>query len=211
MKIIVTTSDKYLHLVPVFEYLYLKYWGDRNIEYVGYDKPQTELPFHSMGKQGPVNEWSTDLRKYFETQDESFIWIMEDTLIKRVFPKRIPDEVPAGVGKICLTNDVSKRDHVKMLSSDFYLRASQTSKYRLSTQPSIWNKQYLLQYLKPGLTPWEFETQDPMNDGWHVYGVAEPIVIHNEGVRKHDPFKVDLTGFPPEDITYLKNMNSWLK
>ena len=69
----------------------------------------------------------------------------------------------------------------------------------------------MLQYLTPGLNPWDFETQDPMNDGWHVFGMAEPIVIHNEGVRRFDPFKVDLTGFPPEDITYLKNMNSWLK
>lgn len=211
MKIIVTTSNKYLHLVPVFEYLYLKYWGDRNIEIVGYEKPQTELPFVSMGNQGGVNEWSTDLRRYFEKQDENFIWLMEDTLIRHVDVKRIPTSIPEGVGKVCLTNDVSKRDHVKMLSSDFYLRASATSRYRLSTQPSIWNKQYLLQYLKPGLSPWDFETQDPMNDGWHVYGVADPIVIHNEGVRRFDPFKVDLTGLPADDIYYLKNMNQWLK
>jgi len=214
MKIVVTTSDNYHHLLPVFFYLYGKYWNEP-FDLVGYKKPECELPenctWASLGAQGDKSEWSTDLIKYFELQPELFIWIMEDTLVRKVDIKRIPETIPLGAGKVCLTNDVSRREHIKMLSSDFYLRAAANSRYRLSTQPSIWHKDYLLQYLKPGLNPWEFETQDPMNDGWHVYGVADPIVIHNEGVRRFDTFKVDLTDILPEDNKYLKNTNAWLK
>jgi len=215
MKIICTTSNNYLHLIPVFMYLFNKYWTGQECEIVGYQKPDCILPpnftFHSLGNQGDVKEWSTDLRKYFEQQPHIFIWLMEDTLLRRVDINRIPSSIPDGVGKICLTNDVSKRDHVKMLSSDFYLRAGSNSRYRLSTQPSIWNKEYLLQYLTPGLNPWDFETQDPMNDGWHVYGMAEPIVIHNEGVRRFDPFKLDLTDMVEADVKYIKSIALWLK
>lgn len=225
MKTICTTSNAYLHLIPVFTYLFNKYWPNTECEIVGYTSPEDAEPlpgcrpfkmppnftFHSMGTQGGVKEWSTDLRKYFQTQPDNFIWLMEDTLLRKVDMKRIPETMPDGVGKICLTNDVSKRDHVKMLSTDFYLRAAGNSHYRLSTQPSIWNKAYLLQYLTPGLNPWEFETQDPMNDGWHVYGMAEPVIIHNEGVRRFDPFKLDLTDMVQADVVHIKNIATWLK
>lgn len=214
MKIIVTTSDNYLHLIPIFTYLFNKYWGPVPVEVVGYKEPH-DMPinftFHSMGKQGDVCEWSTDLRKYFEQQPEKFIWLMEDTIIRKVDTERIPSYLLAGVGKICLTNDVSKRDHVIMMDNDYLIKATQTSRYRLSTQPSIWNKEYLLQYLTPGLTPWQFETQDPMNDGWDVYGIIDPIIICNEGVRKHDPFTVDLNKLPQKDIDYIKSICTWLK
>lgn len=215
MKIICTTSDNYTHLIPVFTYLFNKYWPGAECEIVGYKEPDCILPpnftFHSMGEQGSVKEWSTDLRKYFEQQPDTFIWLMEDTLLRKVDVTRLPKQMPEGVGKICLTNDVSKRDHVRMLSTDFYLRAGAYSRYRLSTQPSIWSKAYLLQYLIPGLDPWEFETQDPVNDGWHVYGMAEPVVIHNEGVRRFDPFKLDLTGFNEQDLNHIKKIAVWLK
>lgn len=211
LRIIVSTSDKYSHLLPVFEYLYLKYWGDRNIEIVGYEKPDTVLPFVSLGTQGDVTEWSTDLRKYLATQDDAFIWIMEDTIIKSVQRDRIPSFIPHGVGKICLTSDVSKRDHSIMLGDDIYIKASPISRYRLSTQPSIWNRDYLLKYLTDGLNPWDFETQDPMNDGWHVYGMKEPPLLHNEGVNKRDIYKVDLTGLPQNDIDHIKRIATWLK
>lgn len=214
MKIICTTSNAYLHLIPVFTYLFNKYWPGAECEIVGYDNPDyipQNFTFHSMGKQGPVTDWSTDLRKYFQTQPDTFVWLMEDTLLRKVDIYRIPETLPEGVGKICLTNDVSKRDHVKMLSTDFYLRAAANSRYRLSTQPSIWNKQYLLQYLTDGMNPWEFETQDPINDGWHVYGMADPVIIHNEGVRRFDPFKLDLINIAEVDVKYIKSIALWLK
>ena len=85
MKIIVTTSDKYHHLLPVFFYLYNKYWGD-DFELVGYAKPECELPANctwvSLGVQGEKHEFSTDLRKYFEQQPDWFVWMMEDTFVK---------------------------------------------------------------------------------------------------------------------------------
>lgn len=212
---ICTTSNNYHHLLPVFLYLYKKYWNEP-FTLLGYDKPQCELPdnctWHSMGKQGPVNEWSTDIRRFIEQQDAPFFtWIMEDTILK----EKVDDTMAwaltgiPNVGRVNLTNDVSKREHINDEMGVMY--ASPTSRYRLSTQPSIWNRRYLLQYLTPGLSPWDFETQDPVNDGWQILGLVNYPVVHNEGVNKRDIYKLNLDGVAPEDIEHIKTIAAWLK
>ena len=206
MKIICTTSDKYLHLIPVFAYLFNKYWPGQYCEIVGYDAPG-ELPdnftFHSMGTQGAVKEWSTDLRKCFETQPDWFVWIMEDTFFKA--PVKMPARFPMmrDVGRICLTDDIEKREH-SFIGDKVY--ANPASRYRLSTQPSIWNRTYLLQYLTDGMDPWTFETQDPVNDGWDIVGFANPPVKHNEGVRRFDPHKLNFDGIEQVDIDHINKL-----
>lgn len=207
MKIIVTTSDKYHHILPVFFYLYNKYWG-APFELVGYKKPECELPDNctwvSLGEQGDKNNWSTSLRGYFEQQPGWFVWLMEDTLLKeQVDIKNVPGDINKIVGKVCLTDDISRREHTKR---SITVLAHPESRYRLSTQPSIWNKKYLLQYLTPGLSPWDFETLDPKNDGWDVIGFIGPPVKHNEGVRRHDIYKLNLDGMKQEDIDHIKKI-----
>lgn len=208
MKIIVTTSDKYLHLLPIFFYLYNKYWGEP-FELVGYTKPDNipdNCTFVSLGTQGPVNEWSTDLRKYFAQQPDWFVWMMEDTFLKeRVDLQTINRQIllDMGYGRIDLTNDIKKREHT---NDGFMVSAHPHSRYRLSTQPSVWQKRFLLQYLTPGLSPWDFETQDPKADGWHVQGFTDPPVQHNEGVRRFDIKKLNLDGMCQEDIDYITSI-----
>jgi len=213
--IIVTTSDRYHHLLPVFFYLYGKYWNEP-FTLLGYDKPKYELPdnctWHSMGVQGPVNEWSTDIRNFIEQQDADwFVWLMEDTILK----EKVDDTMAwaltgiPNVGRVNLTNDVSKREHINDEMGVVY--ASPISRYRLSTQPSIWNKKFLLQYMLPNMTPWEMETQDPMNDGWQILGLVNYPVFHNEGVNKRDIYKLNLDGVAPEDIEHIKTIAAWLK
>jgi len=210
MKTIVSTSNKYLHLIPVFTYLFNKYWdSSQQVEIVGYDAPKCDLPanftFHSMGEQGPVNEWSTDLRKYFESQDDWFIWLMEDTFIKSfdegkmwfAYAMMMPE-----VGRIGLTKDIVNRPHDL---DNGVAWARRGTMYRQSTQPSIWNKQFLLKYLVDGLTPWEFELQQT-NDDFHVCGLVDYPVRNNEGVRKHNVNELDLNGFSQEDILHIKTL-----
>lgn len=208
VKICVTTSNAYSHLLPVFFYLYGKYWGEP-FDLVGYDKPECELPENcawiSLGVQGNKQGFSTDLRKYFEQQPEWFVWMMEDTFIKE--PVKYFATFPA-CGRCDLTNDVQKREHT---NDGAFIHAHPNSRYRLSTQPSIWNKQFLLQYLTPGLSPWDFETQDPKDDGWDVIGFVDPPILHNEGVRRFDIYKLNLDGMGQEDIAHIKTIAPWMK
>src|SRR5690606_22534524 len=92
---------------------------------------------------------------------------------------------------VILEKNIQDRVHLVKL-----IKNTQDSEYRLSTQPSIWNREFLLQYLKPNLTPWEFETQESKNGGWIILGAekGKSPVVHNEGVTKHNLYKYDLSG-----------------
>jgi hypothetical protein len=209
MKIIVTTSDFYHHIIPVFAYLFNKYWGGQ-VELVGYNRPDN-LPenfhFHSMGTQTTKEEWSTDLRNFFLSQDQWFIWLMEDTFIKSVDKKQLDfchGLTMPQIGRICLTNDTQKREHTATM--DGIVWAHPKAKYRQSTQPSIWNKDFLLTYLKDGLDPWQFETQ-PTADDYQIIGLQDYPVLHNEGVRRQDIHDFNLSGMDAEDLINIQ----WLK
>lgn len=219
MKIIVTTSDKYLHLLPIFIYLFKKNWStEQSVEIVGYKTPDFQLPlnftFHSLGTQGTVKEFSTDLRKYFELQDDYFIWMMEDSFIKLVDHNKLSKLMELiyrenNIGRINLTNETVKQKHENhSWMGDYKIYANtQDANYRLSTQPSIWNKEFLLKYLTPGLSPWDFETQHSINDGYQILGPKEPAVKHNEGVCKKDIYDYDLNGIEENQIIEMKQLN----
>jgi hypothetical protein len=197
----------------VFTYLFNKYWSsEQEVTILGYDNPKCELPanfkFHSMGKQGNVSEWSTDLRKYFKgMKEDRFCWLMEDTFLKRVDLVKVSRALVYTnnyTGRFDLTNDVQKRPF-KTIGNGMVMARLATS-YLLSTQPSIWNKDFLLQHLNPGLSPWAFEKQDDVDDHWEILGFEIPAVKSNEGVRKWDPHQLDLNGFPEDDVKHIQSL-----
>lgn len=196
IKVIITTSDKYHHLLPIFFKLYVREWN-WPCELVGYKKPVMELPecctWVSLGVQRGPKYFSDDLRPYFEKQPDWFVWLFEDSFIKHVDRAALiwlmtftyPD-----VGRICLSREGMNRKH-KVIQNIWF--ADPDTNYRISTQPSIWNKKFLLKYLTPGLTPWTFEKQQT-KDSWQIIGPTENVVTHNEGTTKHDIHKLNLEG-----------------
>lgn len=219
LRIFVTTSEKYYHLLPVFSYLFNKYWDNtQSVTVLGYSHPKCELPanftLHSMGVQGPVNEWSTDLRKYFEAiPDQYFIYLMEDTFLREPVKHWRINQLQAychpEVGRIDLTNDLTKRKHspanYRNSVVNEIFKADKKTNYRQSTQPSIWNKDFLLKYLTPGLDPWQFERQDT-DDDYLILGGHIKAIVANEGVRKHNPHELDLNGLSDEDVKHINSL-----
>lgn len=224
MKIIVTTSDRYEHLVPVFIFLFNRYWGSQQpVEIIGYQKPNYELPdnftFVSLGSQsGNKKDFSNDLRKYFEKQNDYFLWFFEDSWVKT--PVRfdilgllfnlIRLDVRK-IGRIELTGE-NQQHHTLPFHKDEVLgiqvwETPPKSDYRLSTQPAIWNKEYLLRYLTPNLSPWDFECQDKVEDEFHNVGLTreDAPISHNEGVTRHDIFKLNLSGVDENIIQEMKD------
>jgi hypothetical protein len=222
MKIIVTTSNKYLHILPIFCHLFNKYWDSKQqVEIVGYDKPTIELPinfnFVSLGKQTDDKQnFTRDLRKYFSKQNTFFFWFMEDTFIKAPvdfrginYLKSLTEKIP-NVGRINLTGEVLKQDNEYLTTidgRDIY-KNNKYSLYRLSTQPSIWNKYFALQYMVEDLSPWEFECQsDHATDDFQVIGLADNIPFkHNEGVRKYAIHDFNLEGIEEATIQEMKTL-----
>lgn len=196
MKIIITTSDQYHHCLPVFFDCYNRHWGEL-FELVGYDRPIMPLPdnctFISLGKQRGPEYFSNDLAEYFIQQPKWFAWLMEDSFIRSFNSEQYRNAKElciSEVGRVNLTREGMKRPH--SVHHGIYYCLPNTP-YRISTQPSIWNREFLLRYLTPGLTPWDFEKQTT-EDNYLICGLVNGVLEHNEGVRKNDIYKLNLEG-----------------
>lgn len=195
-RICVTTSDNYHHCLPVFFKCYNKHWGDF-FDLVGYKKPD-DLPdncrFVSLGEQRGPQYFTDDLSAYFKKQPQFFFWCMEDCFIKSFNERRyhltIAKYLTPGIAKISLVNEAMRRPH--KVDGQYFICENKTD-YLLSTQPAIWNRDFLLKWMKPGFSPWQFETQ-VVDDFRRVIGPVENIVFHNEGVRKHNIHELNLEG-----------------
>lgn len=220
MRVVVSTSNLYKHIIPVFLYLYTKYWNDP-ATIIGYEHPGCELQehitFHSMGVQGNKTDFSKDMHAFFSTINEPVVWLCEDTLIKSLNRKYYDIcrvlSMSNNVGRVSLTNN-SYKFYTEFISvaGQPVVKTPSDSDYRLSMQPAIWNPRYLLKHLRPGFTPWSFENQDGTLMTFHekeFINIAlqkyDCPLDSNEGVRKHDIHKYDLTGIAQEDIDYLKS------
>lgn len=224
MKICCTTSNAYAHILPVFFFLFEKYWGGE-VELVGYKEPKN-LPsycsFYSMGEQRGPQFFSDDLIKYFEKQNDRIIWIMEDTFLKASVNHETISMLrglmrnDSSIGRISLSSDSIK------FYTEFYgevngitiHKTPPDSDYRLSTQPAIWNKNYLLKWLWPDHSPWNFENlkgtlmQRPDHEFKNLaLDKFNAPIKHNEGVRKRDLHAFDLNGIDENVIEEMKQLN----
>ncbi len=222
MKLIVTTSDAYHHILPIFIHLFKKYWNkDQQVEIVGYKKPEIVLPnnfsFYSLGIQsGNKKDFSNDLRKYFEQQDQFFVWSMEDTFLKAPVDVKLIADLEAmaldnrNIGRIELTGE-NQQHHTDIFGTVYGKYIKETPPkcdYRLSTQIAIWNKDYLLRYLTLNLSPWDFECQPKVDDEFHNIGLdrEDAPIQHNEGVRRFNLFEYNFNGIPKEVIKEMENL-----
>jgi len=187
LKAYIPTCDRFIHLIEACIISLQKYFpSDIDITIIGYTSPSFDLPsnvnFVSLGVDRGPNYWSTDLRKYFETiDDDFFIYLNDDgVLVKKVDKEnlnQIYNQLNSEVGRVSLTHDLFTRPYQDF--NNLFIESSQTSLYRCSTQYSIWNRDYLLKYLQPGLTPWQFEikqSEKSKNDGYKILGLKNPIV-----------------------------------
>jgi hypothetical protein len=224
LNIYVSTSNEHLHAIKPFQFLFNKFWGEnQNVTILGYRPPDIELynnfKFVSLREeQGPVEEWAVDLREFFESiDDEYFIYCMEDHFIMEpvdfdvlsVLFSYIEHETfsiltgkTSKVGRIGLTNDIQyihgkqyepfeTKNEVKVINK------TPTAEYRISTQFSLWSKEYMLRYLLPGMTPWEFElngSESALSDGYLILSTEDRHAIkHAQAIRKGDTSKFDFT------------------
>ena len=228
--------------LPAWAYLFNKFWPwDAKVKVLGYSAPQFELPdnftFISLGKQRGPKYWSNDMKDYYSSCEHEYFYSMwEDGFILDHVNKDILELAM----KVAFTNrddkffrfnlslDTHRRPHATLKSyEDFDLiLASQISRYRQSTQHSIWNTEKFLSKLKPNQSPWDFELDDAsaMNDGLMVFATKRNYAIkmgHGYKRGKRIPFWFDENSgwdkIPPgsgaklsqEDIEYIQK-NNWI-
>lgn len=172
----ISTNNKHLHVLRVFIDLFNKHLPQQKLHILGYDHPTYNLPlnceFISMGKQGSINEWSTDLRKFFfNCNDPFFIFGTEDAFIYEDVNVEFINylielaKINKNIGRIDLRNPPLYH-YITSLEKSFtdtwgnwdLLKLSKPKDLcYITTQFSLWNQKYLIKYLQNGLSPWAFE------------------------------------------------------
>jgi len=186
VKIIVSTSDKYIQFLEGFVYMFNKYWpSNAEVTVVGYSPPSFDLPdnfeFVSVGKQSEYGrEWTTALIPYFkQLPDEYFMLMVEDFYILGVDESllhKAEKHMIEGVEKVHLIN-FNRRSYKEEKDVDFNVWG-QDANYRLSLQPAFIRRDHFLRYLVPGKDIREYETtfEAPMNDGAQILVPKRDIV-----------------------------------
>lgn len=236
MRIFVLTSDGYSHSVLGFSYLFNKYWSkDQEVIVAGYNKFPSELPAnftkHRIGRQEdyPVNKWSDGLIGLLKDfpQDDVFLlffedyWLTEPVHLREVtmlydymlqfryvlkMDMYTDRRYAAGVQKYGMCG------HIPLLKSDY------NSQYHMSLMCGLWNREIMLQVLKPGQTPWQVELdgtpilarrKDDVlvlgTESWDDNPKTCPI-RHTLAHRSGNPNALLLDDIKPEDVAAMKEL-----
>lgn len=205
---LVFTSNNYIHLTKIYAYLYNEFWTPtRKVKILGYNIPNFNFPnnfeYISLGKQiGGVENWSTSLRKYIESLTSKYIiWSTEDLFIIENVNLDIYIYLLSmmknddSIGRIGLTKDIELTNQcitTKKFEHYDIIMKQDNEPFRIGGIWSLWNREYLLKYLKPNMSPWEFENQSEANyDGYKILGTKRDYVITFCGSINSGPKKTN--------------------
>ena len=204
MKVYVATSNLYVGLIPEMAARLNRYWPDQDVTILGFDVAPPEFPknfkFHSLGVQADFGRsWTDPLKPFFESiDDEYFVLLLDDYFLTApVDPEMIryaETMVEAGVDKFDLSDDRSKERYRLYKHYSGVIESAQCAAYRVSLQAAIWNRLYLLRYMKPSRSAWDFECdgyKEAFNDGAKILGFLDAPVKYDNAMLKGESHGVD--------------------
>jgi len=217
----IITCDKTNHVLNVTIPLLDKYWNiSKSVKIVGFSKPDIELPndyeFISMKPtQESIDDWCKDIYSVIQNDPNEFIIFMLDdflpidyvnTEILNYFYDELTNN--SNLVRCGLGIDMSFLPYRIIETFDNYsvFELSQQSPYRITTQPSIWRKEYLLNFLSRSTNPWNFETQNnPMDDKRIISTVGNHTFryVEESALSGRHPNKFNILGLRHDDIKWL--------
>lgn len=177
MKFLIPSIAKYWHLAPAYMSIFNKYYSDYEAVYLCYDEvPDIPMPPNFskvyIGCTSDRKDWASTLMPYIQCMDDYYICILpEDGIINRP-PDDISKidlllaELNRRASKALLDRHMNLPQYVEDYKPELF-KLKQSSAFRTSLHPAIWRKDYLLKYMKPGMSVWSFERQhqQSMHDG----------------------------------------------
>lgn len=219
--IYIITCDKSNDVLKVTIPLLDKYWNiPKSVKILGFSTPDIKIPddyeFISMRpKQLSIDDWSKDIYSIIKNDPNEYIIFMLDDflpidyvntdMLKYYFNQLEND---ASVVRCALGIDITflPYDIIENFGTQSILELKQTSQYRITTQPSIWRKDYLLKYLEISTNPWNFETQNNPQDGNRIIGSVGRHAfryIEESALSGRHPNNFNILGLRPADVKWL--------
>jgi hypothetical protein len=173
LEVTVLTSNNYLRCLPPFAYLFNKFWSNQQpVKVVRYEIRPNNLPAnfsnYAIGQQSDYT-WSSGLIKYLKYHNGDLALLMlEDYFIDNLvdtrairaawdYMNRHPE-----IAKIDLSGDRLKVPHTPYVHPTLgidspAIQSAPDSPFQTSLQAAIWRKDFLLRFLNPKESPWQFE------------------------------------------------------
>lgn len=206
MKLFVPTSDQYSHLIPLFISLMKEYWPKQETIFLTYKYQKIDeenFKTISLGKQ--LKSWTDPLREYFESIDDQLVALtLEDMIpITPVDIKKI--EILKNwilnkkASKAIMHNHLNIYAEVSKENKDIMI-LNPNAPYRCTIHPSIWDREYLIEYLKPNRSLWDFEilgSQEMKQDNKTIISYASSDSQTNHPFNALNIYrgsKIDLSG-----------------
>lgn len=200
MKVLVTTCNRYLPLLPSYAKLFNKHWStSQEVLVLCYDKPSFKLPDNftcvSLGKEDGY--YSNGLIRFFETfEEECFILTMEDHFLVNdintdLMTKAEYEITNNGVDKVMLGCwDGNKRCTRNLhyhgntdYSEDFFSWKSSGAKLYMGSwlhPPCMFSLKWMKKILKPNLVFHKFECTTKELEKEMLTRNERPLVLHSK-------------------------------
>lgn len=231
IKVVVTTSDRYLGSLRPFAHLFNQYWSDTQpVEVFGFAAPPFGLPgnftFTSLGSMEdyPFERWGAAFIEVMNRMDdEHFILMLEDYwLIRDVDQEAIQIlwhycEQFQDVIRMDLTTDRLYAGHAD-INYDFVgrldlVKSMPGSPYHMSLMSAIWNKRLLQQLVIPDESPHGLELQGSLRLGhmqnMRVLGTRQAPLRYTLGYRNQDASTANVGELRKHDRDFLMEMG-WI-
>jgi len=222
----IVTCDKTKHILKAAIPLMEKYWNvKKNIKILGFDSSGIELPedyeFISMRpKQLTIDHWAKDIYSIIiNDPNDHIIFMLDDMLALDYVNEGILNlliqkcRVDENIVRCALCVDLQFLPCKIIENIDDYhiIEQNQNSQYRITTQPSIWRKDYLLSILSKSTNPWNFETAHMCNDNKKIIGTRGKYACMHMGetaLSNRYPGKTNVLGLKIDDILWLVGMGA---
>lgn len=228
LEVVVLTSNAYLQCLPPFAYLFNKFWpGNQPVKVVRYENRPYNLPgnftTYAVGNQADYT-WSSGLTKYLQWHNGDLVLLMlEDYFIDSLVSVKAIQSVwdfmsqHPEIAKIDLTGDRLKVSHHPFIDThglDF-IQSDNDAPFQTSMQAAIWRKDFLLKFLDPTESPWQFEKQGTKRViearqkgqfGGSILGCKKPPLsyINAVGGEGQNPSEWNIKRFPSWMLSELK-------
>lgn len=239
--IYIPICDDNLWVLDIYSFLFKKFWGNKQkVVWMGFKKPEKELPknftFVSLAEkqEGGSTKWTRYIHDYLVSiDDEYIIFSLEDffptgepnwNILSELYGQVKNDKT---IGRCDIAWDsfitvFSKNNPAKMLNKYKIVKKNENysvidipkeAPYRVSTQPAIWRRDYLLRFLDNDWNPWQFEeigTALSRNTPDKIIAVADGKFqhfptkwIHKGAVSRFHEDKINVLGLDVDTIKEL--------
>ena len=183
MNICISTCDKTLYTIDVFQYFFNKYWNtNQKVTILGYKAPDFKLAgnftFVSLGEDRGPHYFSADLLNYLNSLNDKYIihaWddapVINKVDISKITAMKKFMKENSTFKKACLTPDLVSRGNLSV--NEIFAKVAPGVGYKLATTWQMWDIEYFKKYLALNYSPWDFEikaSKESNSDGFEVFG-----------------------------------------